>query len=155
MRNASVDLAAAKAHGVTACGTASSSAPPAELTWALMLELARHVVQENNALRSGGPWQSTVGTDLCGKRLGLIGLGKIGTQVARVGLAFGMDVIAWSQNLTKERAEAVGARLVTKETLLETSDFVSLHLVLSERTKGIVGKADLERLQPAAYLVNT
>ena len=155
MRNAAVDLGAARAHSVTVCGTASSSAPPAELTWALILGLARHVVRENNALRSDGPWQSTVGTDLCGKRLGLIGLGKIGTQVARVGLAFGMEVVAWSQNLTKERAEAVGARLVTKETLLETSDFVSLHLVLSERTKEILGRADLERLKPSAYLVNT
>ena len=156
MRNASIDLSAAEAHGVTVCGTTSSSTPPAELTWALILGLARSLVGENNALRSGGPWQSTVGTDLCGKRLGLLGLGKIGSQVARVGLAFGMEVVAWSQNLTEERTEAVGVQLaVSKEALLESSDFVSVHLVLSERTKGLLGAAELARMRPSAYLVNT
>ena len=156
MRNAAVDLAAAATHGVTVCGTTSSSTPPAELTWALVLGLARNLVQENNALRKGDPWQRSVGVDLYGKQLGLLGLGKIGTQVARVGLAFGMEVAAWSQNLTEERAEAVGVRLAaSKEALLERSDVVSLHLVLSERTEGIVGAAELARMRPSAFLINT
>ena len=156
MRNAAVDLAAAATHGVTVCGTTSSSRPPAELTWALLLGLARNLVQENNALRKGGPWQSSVGVDLYGKQLGLLGLGKIGTQVARVGLAFGMEVAAWSQNLTEERAEAVGVRLAaSKEDLLERSDVVSLHLVLSERTEGMIGAAELARMRTSAFLINT
>ncbi|MET8180849.1 D-2-hydroxyacid dehydrogenase family protein [Streptomyces sp. NPDC005336] len=156
MRNASVDLEAAARHGVTVCGTASSSEPPAELTWALILGLARHVVRESTAVRDGGPWQSTVGTDLHGRRLGLLGLGRTGTKVARVGLAFGMDVAAWSRNLTAERAEAEGARLASsKEELLETSDFVSVHLVLSDRTRGLLGAPELRRMRPTAYLVNT
>src|SRR4051812_37717141 len=132
LRNASIDLDAAAAHGVTVCGTPSGSAPPAELTWALILGLARSVVTESNNVRSGGPWQSTLGADLHGRRLGLLGLGKIGTRVARVGAAFGMDVAAWSQNLTAERAADAGATLAaSKEELLATSDFVSVHLVLS------------------------
>lgn len=156
MRNASVDLAAAAAHGVTVCGTASSSTPPVELTWALLLGLVRNLVGENSALRSGGPWQSSVGVDLYGKRLGLLGLGKIGSRVARVGLAFDMEVIAWSQNLTEERTEAVGVQLAaSKEALLESSDFVSVHLVLSEQTKGLIGAAELARMRPSAYLINT
>ncbi len=156
MRNAAVDLTAAAAHGVTVCGTTSSSRPPAELTWALLLGLARNLVRENNALRKGGPWQRSVGVDLYGKQLGLLGLGKIGSQVARVGLAFGMEVAAWSQNLTEARAEAVGVRLAaSKEALLERSDFVSLHLVLSERTAGIVGRAELARMRTSAFLINT
>ncbi|GAA2304756.1 D-2-hydroxyacid dehydrogenase family protein [Streptomyces kunmingensis] len=156
LRNASIDLAAAAAHGVTVCGTPSSSEPPAELTWALLLGLARGVVTENGNLRSGGPWQSTLGADLHGRRLGLLGLGKIGARVARVGAAFGMDVAAWSQNLTGERAAEAGATLApSKEELLATSDFVSVHLVLSERTRGLVGADDLRRMRPTAYLVNT
>ena len=156
MRNAAVDLAAAATHGVTVCGTTSSSRPPAELTWALVLGLARNLVQENNALRKGGPWQNSVGVDLYGKQLGLLGLGKIGSQVARVGLAFGMEVAAWSQNLTEARAEAVGVRLAaSKEALLERSDFVSLHLVLSERTEGMIGAAELARMRTSAFLINT
>lgn len=156
MRNASIDLAAAAAHGVVVCGTASASEPPAELTWALILGLARQIVPEHTALRAGGPWQSTVGMDLHGRRLGLLGLGKIGTRVARVGLAFGMDVVAWSQNLTAERAAAEHVRLAgSKEELLESSDFVSIHLVLSERTRGLLGAAELRRMRPSAYLINT
>ena len=156
MRNAAVDLTAAAAHGVTVCGTTSSSRPPAELTWALLLGLARNLVRENSALRKGGPWQRSVGVDLYGKQLGLLGLGKIGSQVARVGLAFGMEVAAWSQNLTEARAEAVGVRLAaSKEALLERSDFVSLHLVLSERTAGIVGRAELARMRTSTFLINT
>ncbi|WP_333778039.1 D-2-hydroxyacid dehydrogenase family protein [Streptomyces sp. IBSBF 3136] len=156
MRNSVIDYAAAEARGVTVCGTASSSTPPVELTWALLLGLARGIVTENDALRSGGPWQSTVGADLHGRRLGLLGLGKIGERVARVGLAFGMHVSAWSRNLTKERTAEVGVDLApSKEDLLATSDFVSVHLALSERTHGLVGAAELALMKPDAYLVNT
>ncbi|MET9501575.1 D-2-hydroxyacid dehydrogenase family protein [Streptomyces sp. NPDC006622] len=156
MRNSVIDHAAARANGVTVCGTESSSTPPAELTWALLLGLARGLVQENGALRAGGPWQSTVGADLHGRRLGLLGLGKVGALVARVGLAFGMDVSAWSQNLTEERTDEVGVRLApSKEALLADSDYVSVHLALSDRTRGLLGATELALLKPTAYLVNT
>ncbi|MFJ7073396.1 D-2-hydroxyacid dehydrogenase family protein [Streptomyces sp. NPDC098781] len=156
MRNSVIDYAAAEAHGVTVCGTASTSTPPVELTWALLLGLARGLVQENDALRSGGPWQSTVGADLHGRRLGLLGLGKIGSRVAHVGLAFGMRVTAWSQNLTKEYADEVGVHLAaSKEELLKDSDFVSVHLALSDRTRGLLGAPELALLKPTAYLINT
>ncbi|MEU1402317.1 D-2-hydroxyacid dehydrogenase family protein [Streptomyces sp. NPDC005728] len=156
MRNSALDHAAADRNGVTVCGTASSSTPPLELTWALLLGLARNLVTENGALRTGGPWQSTVGADLHGRRLGLLGLGNIGSRVAQVGLAFGMQVGAWSQNLTKERADEVGVELAaSKEELLETSDFVSLHLKLGDRTRGLLGAAELALLKPTAYLINT
>ncbi|MCX5333993.1 MULTISPECIES: D-2-hydroxyacid dehydrogenase family protein [unclassified Streptomyces] len=156
MRNSVIDYAAAEAHGVTVCGTASSSTPPVELTWALLLGLARGIVEESNALRAGGPWQSTVGADLHGRRLGLLGLGKIGSRVAQIGLAFGMHVSAWSQNLTKEYADEVGVELApSKEELLRDSDFVSVHLALSDRTRGLLGPAELALLKPTAYLVNT
>jgi phosphoglycerate dehydrogenase-like enzyme len=138
------------------CGTASSSAPPVELTWALLLGLARGIVEESNSLRANGPWQSTVGADLHGRRLGLLGLGKIGGRVAQVGLAFGMEVSAWSQNLTRERADEVGVHLAgSKEELLADSDFVSVHLALGDRTRGLLGPAELALLKPTAYLVNT
>ncbi|MFI2758023.1 D-2-hydroxyacid dehydrogenase family protein [Streptomyces echinatus] len=156
MRNSVIDYTAAEAHGVTVCGTASSSTPPVELTWALLLGLARGIVQESNALRGDGPWQSTVGADLHGRRLGLLGLGKIGGRVAQVGLAFGMRVSAWSQNLTKERAGEAGVELASsKEELLGDSDFVSVHLALGDRTRGLVGAAELALMKPTAYLVNT
>ncbi|MFI1466756.1 D-2-hydroxyacid dehydrogenase family protein [Streptomyces wuyuanensis] len=156
MRNSVIDYAAAERNGVTVCGTSSSSTPPVELTWALLLALARGVVTENNALRSGGPWQSTVGADLHGGRLGLLGLGRIGGRVARVGLAFGMEVTAWSRNLTEERADEIGVRrAASKEELLRESDFVSVHLALGERTRGLLGAAELALLKPTAYLINT
>ncbi|WP_043474503.1 D-2-hydroxyacid dehydrogenase family protein [Kitasatospora sp. MBT66] len=156
MRNSVIDHAAARAHGVTVCGTASSSTPPVELTWALLLGLARGLVEESTALRSGGPWQSTVGADLAGRRLGLLGLGKIGARVARVGLAFDMDVVAWSSNLTGERAAEVGVRRAgSKEELLRESDFVSVHLALGARTRGLLGAPELALMRPDAYLVNT
>ena len=156
MRNAAIDLAAAQAHGVVVCGTASRSEPPAELTWALILALARNLVVEASALRSGGPWQQTIGADLSGRVLGVLGLGKIGTTVARVGQAFDMRVVAWSQNLTAERARAAGVGLASsKEDLLQQSDFVSIHLVLSDRTRGLIGASELRRMKPSAYLVNT
>ncbi|MEU7422888.1 D-2-hydroxyacid dehydrogenase family protein [Streptomyces sp. NPDC040750] len=156
MRNSVIDHAAAEAHGVTVCGTASSGTPPVELTWALLLGLARGIVEESEALRAGGPWQSTVGADLHGSRLGLLGLGRIGSRVAQVGLAFGMRVSAWSQHLTKERAAENGVELAaSKEELLTDSDFVSVHLALGERTRGLVGAPELALMKPTAYLVNT
>ena len=156
MRNASIDLPAAQERGVTVCRTASNSTPPAELTWALILGLARHLVPEATALRNRGPWQHSIGTDLRGATLGLLGLGKIGAQVARVGTAFGMDVLAWSQNLTADRAEAAGARLASsKEALLAESDVVSIHLVLSDRTRNLIGAEELAVMKPSAYLINT
>jgi phosphoglycerate dehydrogenase-like enzyme len=156
MRNASIDLEAAARNGVTVCGTASNSEPPAELTWALILGLARHVVTENGALRDGGPWQSTVGADLHGRTLALAGLGKIGAKVAAVGRAFGMDVLAWSRNLTEERAAEHGVRRAgSLGELLEAGDFVSVHLQLGERTRGLIGAGELKRMRRTAYLVNT
>ena len=156
MRNASIDLAAAARHGITVCGTTSSAEPPVELTWALILGLARHVRAEAQGLREGGPWQSTVGTDLAGRTLGLLGLGRIGSRVARVGLAFGMDVLAWSPHLTDERAAEHGVRRAAdKRELMAGSDIVSLHLVLSDRTRGIVGEDELRAMRPTARLVNT
>ncbi|MFD7075251.1 D-2-hydroxyacid dehydrogenase family protein [Nocardioides sp. NPDC059952] len=151
MRNASIDLAAAARLGVTVCGTPSSPHPPVELTWALIHALTRHIVTE----ATGHAWQQSVGSDLHGRTLGLLGLGKIGARVAAVGQAFGMDVIAWSPHLTAERAEPLGVRAVEKHTLFETSDIVSLHLVLSETTRHIVGHADLASMKPTAHLVNT
>ncbi|MFD8114247.1 D-2-hydroxyacid dehydrogenase family protein [Streptomyces microflavus] len=156
MRNSVIDFAAAERHGVTVCGTASSSTPPVELTWALLLGLARSIVPEANGLRAEGPWQTTVGADLHGRTLGLLGLGKIGSRVAQVGRAFGMEVVAWSQNLTEERTQEVGTALAaSKEELMEAGDFVSVHLALSDRTRGLIGAAELARMRPTAYLVNT
>ncbi|AWH89142.1 D-2-hydroxyacid dehydrogenase family protein [Limnobaculum parvum] len=156
MRNAAIDVKAAMAQGVTVCGTPSGSEPPMELTWALILGLARHIVPENNALRQNGVWQSTVGVTLSGKRLGLLGLGKIGGRVAQVAKTFGMEVSAWSPNLTAERASEVGVELApSKEALLESSDFVSIHLVLGERSRGLIGEAELNRMKSKAFLINT
>jgi phosphoglycerate dehydrogenase-like enzyme len=156
MRNASIDLAAATAHGVTVCGTGSRSEPPLELTWALILGLSRHIVKENQSLRENGHWQSTIGVDLYGKRLGIIGLGKIGSKMAQVGKAFGMDVVAWSQNLTEEKTAEVGVTLAPSlEELLSQSDFVSIHLVLSERTRHLIGERELQSMKSNAYLINT
>lgn len=156
MRNASIDLEAAAAHGVTVCGTAGSGRSTAELTWALILGLARHVAAENRAVREGGHWQSTLGRDLHGATLGVIGLGRIGSQVAAIGTAFGMDVLAWSRNLTAQRAAEAGARLAGgKAELLAASDFVTLHLVLSDRTRGLIGEAELRAMRQDAYLINT
>jgi phosphoglycerate dehydrogenase-like enzyme len=156
MRNLAVDVAAAQGRGVTVCGTESSPTPPTELTWALILGLARHLPEENRNLRAGGPWQSTIGTDLAGATLGLLGLGKIGARVAAIGRAFGMRVIAWSPNLDDARAAAAGVeRAACREALLEASDVVSIHLVLGERTRGLLGAAELRRMRRSAILVNT
>jgi phosphoglycerate dehydrogenase-like enzyme len=154
MRNASIDADAAAERGIAIVHTSYSSAPTVELTWALILAGARHIVSENASLRAGG-WQRSVGDDLAGKTLGIVGLGNIGAQVAKVGLAFGMQVIAWSQNLTREAAAAAGARLVPKEELLREADVVSIHLVLSGRTRGLIGAAELQLMKPTARLVNT
>jgi phosphoglycerate dehydrogenase-like enzyme len=153
-RNASIDLTAAEARGVQVVHTGYTSAPTIELTWALILADARHIVDENTSLRGGG-WQRRIGEDLGGKTLGLLGLGNIGSAVARIGKAFGMNVIAWSQNLTAERAGEVGAKLVTKDEVFRHADIVSIHLVLSGRTRGLVGAAELALMKPTARLVNT
>ena len=154
MRNASIDTDAASEHGVTVCGTDGVAYPTAELTWGLILALARHIPREDAATRDGS-WQVTVGEGLHGKTLGLLGLGRLGSQVATVGAAFGMELIAWSQNLTEERARQFGANLVTKHELLSASDFVTIHLVLSDRTRGLIGARELGLMKPTAYLVNT
>jgi phosphoglycerate dehydrogenase-like enzyme len=154
MRNASIDADAAAERGIAIVHTSYSSSPTVELTWALILAGARHIVSENASLRAGG-WQRSVGDDLAGKTLGIVGLGNIGAQVAKVGLAFGMQVIAWSQNLTREAAAAAGARLVPKEELLREADVVSIHLVLSGRTRGLIGAAEIQLMKPTARLVNT
>jgi phosphoglycerate dehydrogenase-like enzyme len=154
MRNASIDVDAAARQGITVTGTDGVATSTPELTWALILAVARHVPAEDANVRAGG-WQQTVGFDLAGKRLGVLGLGRIGTQVARVGQAFGMEVTAWSQNLTAEAAGQVGVTRVEKDRLFAESDVLTIHLVLSERTRGLVTAADLARMQPSAYLVNT
>ncbi|MEX1078442.1 MAG: D-2-hydroxyacid dehydrogenase family protein [Homoserinimonas sp.] len=156
MSNPSIDLVAAADHRVVVCGTESASTPPAELTWALILGLARRLVPEASALRDGGPWQSTVGLDLAGSTLGLVGLGEVGERVARVGLAFGMDVAAWSANLSDERAAAVGVRRAgSLIELLATSDVVSIHLRLSDRSSALIDADAIATMKPTSVLINT
>jgi phosphoglycerate dehydrogenase-like enzyme len=152
-RNASIDNKAAEELGITVQPT-GYIVRAGELTWALLMGIARHLPQENAAFRAGN-WQQTIGTDLAGKTIGIIGLGNIGAQIARYARAFEMNVLAWSQNLTAEKADEAGAKLVSKETLLQEADFVTLHLVLSQRTKGIIAEADLHLMKPMAYLINT
>jgi phosphoglycerate dehydrogenase-like enzyme len=152
--NASIDLAAAAEHGVQVVHTRYSSAPTVELTWALILADARHLVTETTALRGGG-WQQSIGEDLNGRTLGLLGLGNIGSAVARIGKAFDMNLIAWSHNLTAERASTAGAILVSKEELFRQADIVSIHLVLSRRTRDLVGARELALMKRTARLVNT
>ncbi len=153
-RNASIDLDATRARGIAVSSTGYTAHGAIELTWALIHAAARHIPAEAASFRAGG-WQVGVGGDLQGSTLGVMGLGRIGQAVARVGLAFGMDVIAWSQNLTAEAATAAGVRLVDKATLLRDADYLTLHLVLSARSRGIVGAAELAQMKPAAWLVNT
>ena len=154
MRNRGIDTAAAGAHGVTVCGTPSAGTPTAELAWGLIIGLLRHIPEEDRATRLGS-WQRTVGTGVGGKTLGIAGLGKLGSRVARVGLAFDMEVIAWSHNLTEERCAEVGVALVGKEELLSRSDVLSIHLILSERTRGLFGADELVLMKPTAILINT
>jgi phosphoglycerate dehydrogenase-like enzyme len=151
--NASIDVVAAGDHGIAVVHTGYTSDPTIALTWALILTSARNIVTESNSVRSGG-WQQTVGIDLRGKTLGVLGLGRIGSQVARVGNAFGMHLVAWSQNLTPDAANAAGATLVSKDQLFEQADILTIHLVLSGRTRGLVGAAELGRMKPTALLIN-
>ena len=153
-RNAAIDTAAASDCGITVCGTASHASGPVELTWALILAVARQIPQEDASVRAGG-WQETVGIDLAGATLGVVGLGRLGERVAKIGRAFDMDVIAWSQNLTDERVAEVGVRRVGKEELFATADVLTLHLVLSDRTRAIVGRNDLKHMKSSAILINT
>jgi phosphoglycerate dehydrogenase-like enzyme len=152
--NAAIDLEAAARHGVTVSGTENASSPTAELTWALILALRKNLLVETASVRAGG-WQRTLGRELSGATLGVVGLGNLGARVARVGLAFGMRVVAWSQNLRPERAAEVEVEAVSKEELLATSDVVTLHLKLGDRTRGIIGAAELEAMRSDAVLVNT
>lgn len=154
MRNAAIDTAAAARLGVTVCGVPGSSPATAELAWGLLLALLRSVPLEDAAVRAGR-WQSTVGTGLAGRTLGVVGLGRLGSRMVPVATAFGMDVLAWSTNLTDEAAAAAGAVRVEKDELFRRSDVVSLHLVLSDRSRGTVGRDELALLGPQGYLVNT
>jgi phosphoglycerate dehydrogenase-like enzyme len=154
MRNLSFDMEAAKAQGVTVCGTGGLGQPTAELAWAILLGLACQIPAHDNAMKNGG-WQTRLNSDLQGKTLGVLGLGKLGGAVATVGKAFGMNVIAWSQNLTAERAAEFGVERVDKNALMAQSDYISIHLILSDRSRGLVGADDLARMKPSAYLVNT
>lgn len=154
MRNASIDLQAARDHGVMVCGTGGLPYPTAELTWGLILALLRYIPREDQATRQGR-WQVSVGFGLQGKTLGLLGLGRLGSQVATVGKAFQMRLLAWSQHLTAERAAQYGATLVSKDEVLSQSDIVTIHLILSERTHGLVGARELGLMKRTAYLINT
>jgi phosphoglycerate dehydrogenase-like enzyme len=154
MRNASIDMKAAAERGVLVCGTAGLPYPTAELAWGLILSLMRRIPAEDRATREGR-WQTSLGLGLNGKTLGVLGLGTLGSRAARVGKAFEMEVLAWSQNLTAERAKEVGATLVTKDELLARSDIVSIHLVLGERTRGLIGAKELALMKRSAYLINT
>jgi phosphoglycerate dehydrogenase-like enzyme len=154
MRNASIEVDAATDCGVLVCGTEGLPYPTAELTWALILALVRQVPREDRATRNG-QWQVSIGVGLQGKTLGVIGLGRLGSQVAAIGKAFGMSILAWSQNLTAERAAQNGATLVSKDALLSEADIVTIHLVLSNRTRGLIGAREFGLMKPTAYLINT
>ena len=154
MANASIDVAAANQAGVTVCGTRGSGAATPELTWALILALVRHVPEEDRRIRTGG-WQQTVGFGLHGRALGVVGLGNIGRRVASVGRAFGMEVLAWSQHLSAATAADAGVTAVSKDELFATSDVITVHYKLSERSVGLVGPRELGLMKPTAFLVNT
>ncbi|MEV4759571.1 D-2-hydroxyacid dehydrogenase family protein [Micromonospora sp. NPDC049559] len=154
MANAAIDVAAARRRGVTVSGTRGVATGTPELTWGLILSLVRGIPDESRRVREGG-WQRTVGRDLAGRTLGVIGLGRLGARVATVGRAFGMDVVAWSQNLSAERAAELGVRAVSREELLTGSAVVTVHLQLSDRTRGLLGEPELRSMRRDAYLVNT
>jgi phosphoglycerate dehydrogenase-like enzyme len=155
MRNLGIDMEACKARGIMVCGTDTGSSPTAELAFGMLLALSRNMNAEEQSLRAG-TWQTTrIGFGVKGLTLGIVGLGKLGSQMAGYARAFGMNVIAWSQNLTPEKAAAAGARSVSKEEVFSASDFISLHLILSARSQGIVGAADIGRMKPSAFLINT
>ncbi len=155
MRNASIDTEAAKARGVTVCGTGSFGSPTSGIAIGLMLELTRHIGYENARLHAGATWQSTIGPDLEGMTLGILGLGKLGARTAAIAKAFGMKVIAWSQNLTPERCQEVGVGYVSKDDLFRQSDFITIHNVLSARSRGVVGAKEFGLMKPSAFLINT
>jgi phosphoglycerate dehydrogenase-like enzyme len=155
MRNAALDLEAAKAHNVVLCGTQWGRDPTAPLAMGLILELTRNIGRENARMHAGEPLQSLLGVEIEGKTLGVVGLGKLGGKVAKLAQAFGMNVIAWSPNLTPERCAEVGVGYATKEQLFSTADIVTVHVVLSQRSRGLVGRDDLARMKPTSFLVNT
>ena len=155
MRNAAINLAAAKARGIIVCGTGGFGNPTAGLAIGLMLELTRKIGFENARMKAGAPWQVTVGEDIEGKTLGIVGLGKLGAKVAAIAQALGMNVIAWSSNLTPETCAAAGVTYASKEQLFTQADIISIHLVLSPRSRGLIGRNDLIRMKPSAYLINT
>jgi phosphoglycerate dehydrogenase-like enzyme len=154
-RNASIDVAAAKERGIIVCSTPSVGSPTAGIAIGLMLELTRRIGYENARMKAGVPWQSTIGIDLEGMTLGVLGLGKLGTRTATIAKAFGMKVIAWSQNLTAEKCAAAGVDCVGKEDLFRRADFITIHLVLSARTRGLVSASELALMKPTAYIINT
>ncbi|MBV9860334.1 MAG: D-2-hydroxyacid dehydrogenase family protein [Alphaproteobacteria bacterium] len=154
MRNASIDMAAARDRGITVCGTEGSGADTAELAWGLILAAARRIAEDHRGMREG-QWQTRIGQRMMGKTLGIVGLGKLGVVVARVSLAFGMKVIAWSQNLTAERALAHGVERVEKDELFRRADVVSVHVVLSPRSRGLIGRDEIALMKKDAILVNT
>ena len=155
MRNAAIDFEAAKDHNVVLCGTNFARDTTAPLAMALILELTRNVGRESARMHAGEPWQTLLGMDIEGRTLGVLGLGKLGAKVAKLAQAFGMNVIAWSPNLTPERCKEVGVTYASKEDLFKTADVVSIHVVLGPRSRGIVGREDLLRMKPTAYIVNT
>src|SRR3954469_8011175 len=155
MRNAALDLKAAKDHQVVLCGTQWGRDPTAPLAIGLMLELTRNIGRENARMHAGERLQKFVGIEIEGKTLGVVGLGKLGGKVSALAKAFGMNVIAWSPNLTPERCKEVGVGYVTKEELFKTADIITVHVVLSQRSRGLVGREDLARMKPTAFLVNT
>ena len=155
MRNAAIDIEAVKDLGVVLCGTQWGRDPTAPLTMGLILELTRNIGRENSRMHAGEPLQKFVGMEIEGRTLGVIGLGKLGSKVAKLAQAFGMNVIAWSPNLTPERCKEVGVTYVSKEELFSSADIVTIHVVLSQRSRGLVGAADLALMKPTAYLVNT
>jgi phosphoglycerate dehydrogenase-like enzyme len=155
MRNASIDTETAKARGVTVCGTPNFGNPTAGIAIGLMLEVTRHIGYENARMHAGATWQSTIGPDLEGMTLGTLGLGRLGTHTANIAKAFGMKVIAWSQNLTPEKCAAAGVGYVSKDDLFRQSDFITIHVVLSPRSRGLVSAKELGLMKPGAFIVNT
>src|SRR5262245_35189437 len=155
LRNASIDVAAAKERGVVVCGTPSTGSPTSGIAIGLMLELTRRIGYENARMKAGVPWQTTIGLDLEGLTLGVLGLGKLGTRTAKIAQAFGMKVIAWSQNLTPEKGKEAGVGYVSKEELFRQADFITIHVILSQRTRGLVGAKELGLMKPSAYIINT
>jgi D-3-phosphoglycerate dehydrogenase len=154
-RNNSFDIKACAERGITVCGTGTAGNPTTGIAIGLMLELTRRIGFENARMKAGEPWQVTVGRDLEGLTLGIVGLGKLGQRVASVGKAFGMKVIAWSQNLTPEKAKEVGVEYASKEALFANADFISIHYLLSDRSRGLVTAEDIGRMKKSAYLINT